>query len=545
MKNVKVLDCTLRDGGRVIDCHFSDIQIANIADKLAAAKIDIIEVGFLRDKNKVSYNGNSTYFTDISQVNHLIVKKSFSNTKHVIFVDYGMFNIDQICERGSNIVSGIRFGFTNIDFINNRQDIIKNVKLIEQKGYEVYFQPVNMLNYSDKEMLELLEMVNEISPYSFAIVDTYGAMYLDDFTRVFSVVNHNLKNTIIIDIHSHNNFQLSFAIAQEAIKLSIGNRDIIIDATLNGMGKCAGNLNTELIVDYLIRKKDYDYELDILLDIVDDYLYEIKEKFFWGYSIPAFMAGVYKVHPNNIIYLTEKFRLDTKDVKNIISMIEPEKRQRYDYDNIEQIYIEYSSSKEDDYDTIKRLKELFDERAILILVPGNSLVLEKESIDSFIKKENPIIISVNFIFKGKDSYSFWGNKKKYNHVKEDIDIEKSILVSNIENDREKLFCIDYNTLINRGYKYFDNSTMMLLNLLKRMEITNINIAGLDGFSCDKDNYFDEIFKNDRYVDLYEEINNELLVMLSDYYKKVKEKCNVKFVTSSTFECIIDSIEEVL
>lgn len=535
MKNVKVLDCTLRDGGRIIDCKFSDSQITNISEKLATAKIDIIEVGFLRDNRRTQYDGNSTFFTEISQVNKLIKKENNSNIKYVMFVDYGMFDINQIVDISSNVVSGIRFGFTKDNFGENRDDIINSIKHIKQKGYEVYVQPVNILNYSDREIIELIEIVNQLDPYAFAIVDTYGAMYLDDFTRIYSLVEHNLRQSISIDIHSHNNFQLSFAIAQEAIKLSKGTRNIIIDATLNGMGKCAGNLNTELIVDYLNKMKEYDYELDILLDIIDEYLYAIKEKHFWGYSIPAFMAGVYKSHPNNIIYLTEKFRMDTKDVKNIISMIDEEKRQQYDYDNIEQIYITYSSSKNNDYETVKYLKGVFDKRKVLILVPGNSLVTEKDKIEEFIKNEAPVIISVNFVSNWVDSLSFWGNKKRYNQMKNSIDKKKSILVSNINSTDLESYVVDYNSLINRGYKYFDNSALMLLNLLRRMEISDIHIAGFDGLFNEKDNYIDDTFDNDRKVEEFSAINREIFLALSDYYKKVKEKCSIRFLTPSIFE----------
>lgn len=98
-------------------------------------------------------------------------------------------------------------------------------------------------------------MVNDVMPYSFGIVDTYGGMYLDDITHIYGMVEHNLNSNICIDIHSHNNFQSSFAFAQEIIRICDSKRNIILDSTLNGMGKCAGNLNTELIVDYLNRKK--------------------------------------------------------------------------------------------------------------------------------------------------------------------------------------------------------------------------------------------------------------------------------------------------
>lgn len=68
MKNVRVLDCTLRDGGRIIDCAFPDQEVKEISCRLANAKIDVIEIGFLRDWRKIEYKGNSTFFTDVEQM---------------------------------------------------------------------------------------------------------------------------------------------------------------------------------------------------------------------------------------------------------------------------------------------------------------------------------------------------------------------------------------------------------------------------------------------------------------------------------------------
>ena len=175
-----------------------------------------------------------------------------------------------------------------------------------------------------------------------------------------------MKSDICINFHSHNNYQLSFAFAQEIVKLSaMSSREVIIDGTLGGIGKVAGNLNTELIVDFLIRKKKYDYELDDILDMLDDYIYKYSLKYKWGYSTSAMMAGIYKSHPNNVIYLTEKFRLDSKDIGKLLSMIEPEKRKRYDYNNIEKLYIEYISEKVNDYNTLNSLKKVIGNRATI------------------------------------------------------------------------------------------------------------------------------------------------------------------------------------
>ncbi len=540
MKNVRVLDCTLRDGGRIIDCAFEDKEIKEISDKLANAKIDIVEVGFLRDGKNVSYNGNSTFFTDVDQIKPFI-DKSKKHTMYVAFIDYGMFDFTTLKKFDGLSIDGIRFGFTKQNYIDSKDDVIACMNKIKDMGYKLFGQWVNSLNYTDREILELVDMVNEIHPYSFGIVDTYGAMYMDDVDRLYGLIDHNMDADICINFHSHNNYQLSFAFAQEVIKLSRGVRNIIIDATLNGMGKVAGNLNTELIVDYLVRKLHYDYEFDDILDLIDNYIYKYSLNYKWGYSIPAMMAGVYKSHPNNIIYLTEKFRLDTKDIGKILSMIEPNKRQRYDYDNIEHTYIEYAAEKVNDYNVVQRLKSVIGNKEVLMLVPGGSLNTHKESIDNYITQNKPFIISVNFISDYKEAFCFFGNKKRYNSIEISNTLpERMIICSNVSTDVSTNI-VNYHGLINRGYKYFENSTIMLLNLLRKLEITKISVAGFDGFDVDKiSNYTDDTFQNERHIEEFDMLNQEIYDMLSEYHMSVENKCAVNFITPSRFEQIFKS-----
>lgn len=533
MKNVRILDCTLRDGGRIINCEFPNEEIKDMAVRLANARIDIVEVGFLRDWRKVDFKGNSTFFTDVDQIKPYIQKKE--GTLYVAFIDYGMFDIESLKPYDGTSIDGIRFGFTKKNYDEAKDDVVYWAKHIQELGYKLFVQGVNSLNYSDRELLEIVDMINDIHPYSFGIVDTYGAMYMDDVDRIYGLIDNNMKKDICINFHSHNNYQLSFAFAQEVIKLSRGSRQIIIDGTLNGMGKVAGNLNTELLVDYLVRKLQYDYEVDDLFDMIDDFIYQYSLKHKWGFSTAALMAGIYKSHPNNIIYLTQKFRLDTKDIGKILSMIDPDKRQRYDYDNIQKLYIEYIADKTDDYETIQYLRKLIGDREVLVLVPGNSLNEYAKEISDYITEHDPFVISVNFVDKNKDSYAFFGNQKRYAMLKEQRQGRKVIVSSNVHSDGEDIV-VNYHSLINRGYKYFENSTIMLLNLLKRIEVNSIAIAGFDGFDTEKkNNYIDGSYQNDRHIDEFVQLNEEIGDMLTGISETLEGKCEIHMITPSMFE----------
>ena len=535
-KNVKLLDCTLRDGGRVINCAFPDKDIKSISNKLAESGIDIIEVGFLRDPANVSYNGNSTFFTDVDQIRPFV--DHGRSTKYVAFIDYELYDFNTLKPYDGTSIDGVRVGWKKSSFSTNKEDIIKCLKSVKEKGYMLFIQGVNTLGYTDRELLDILDFVNQIHPDGFGIVDTYGAMYLDDLQRIFTMVDHNLDPTIAIDFHSHNNFQLSFALAQETIRLSRGQREVILDGTLNGMGKGSGNLNIELIVDFLVRKKGYNYNFDLILDIIDEYMYTIKEENFWGYSIPSFMAGVFKSHPNNIIYLTDKFRLSTKDIKYILNMLDEGKRQTYDYDLIEKLYVEYNSSKVDDTDVVEKLKERIEDRPVLVVAPGASIQKEANQLNQYIKENNPFIISINFRYEMSDMI-FFGSPKRYDSNISLCDKKDVIITSNIKECNKESYVVDYSKVIECGWKYFDNSAIMLLRLLKRINVKTIAIAGLDGFDVSATNYYQDEMSYNRNISEYNRLNTELRDMLISYKLGLPNDSSVSFVTTSMFAKIFD------
>lgn len=535
MKNVYVLDCTLRDGGRIIDCAFPNQEIVEITARLADAKIDIVEVGFLRDGRKTNYCGDSTFFTDVNQIRPFVNKEK-KGVIYTAFIDYGMCDIDSLRPYDGSSIDAIRLGFTKRNYEEEKGEILRWIQVIKDRGYKLFIQGVNSLSYSDRELLELLDMVNGVHPYSFGIVDTYGAMYVDDVDRLYGLIDHNMESDICINFHSHNNYQLSFAFAQEVIRLSgTGNRKIIIDGTLGGMGKVAGNLNTELIVDYLVRKKHYDYEFEDILDMLDDYIYKYALEHKWGYSTAAMMAGIYKSHPNNVIYLTEKFRLDTKDIGKILAMIEPGVRQRYDYDNIEKLYMNYVADKVDDHEAVSELKSELEGREVLVMVPGNSLNTYRRQIDDYILAVHPAIISVNFVADESAAKAFFGNAKRYARLARKRKGREVIISSNVKSDCPTDVIVNYHSLINRGYTYFENSTIMLLNLLKRIGPDMITIAGFDGFSKNaEENYTDFSYQNERHLHEFKVLNKEIASMYNEIVETMSPKCKFKFLTPSIF-----------
>jgi 4-hydroxy 2-oxovalerate aldolase len=262
----------------------------------------------------------------------------------VAFCDYGkefhMWDFSKLRDCDGEAVTGIRLGFRKRDMYN----ILDICKLIMDKGYRLYMQGVESLNYTDAEMLELLKVINGVHPHCFGIVDTYGAMFAEDLTHFFDMIHENLDPEVCVDFHSHNNYQLSFSFAQQFIKLAEGKRNIVIDGTMEGVSKGIGNLNTELIMDYMNMKRGSAFDMDLLFDMIDRHIAPLKKDYNWSYQIPYYLAGKYTSHANNIIYLQQK-GLSTKDICHVLERVEPEVRKRYKYDILDKAMEDYFSGK--------------------------------------------------------------------------------------------------------------------------------------------------------------------------------------------------------
>lgn len=535
MKNIKVLDCTLRDGGYIVDSIFGDTTISCIIDKLTNANIDIVEVGFLKNGDYVK--GSST-FNNISQIKKFLPTDKKS-TSFAAMIDFGRYDIDNLPQNDGENIDAIR----NCFFKKDRYRAIEYSYKIQEKGYKLFVQPVDILGYNDKELLELIEITNKIKPLAFSIVDTFGSMYEEDLVRIFSLLNHNLDKDISIGFHSHNNLQLSFALAQKIIQLASNDRNVIIDSTLCGMGRGAGNTNTELIIQYLNKKYNYGYDINTILDLIDLYITPISNKKKWGYSIPYFIAGMYSCHVHNITYLLDKHKIRSKDMQNVISCLDPQIKKRYDYTNLEQIYISYFNNEINDEATLKELKTILQDKVILILAPGLSLRKYENRIKELQNNENLITISVNFYNKNFNSdFLFFSNAmrldkvyNKYTYDKLKEQNIKIIVTSSIKTAKYD-YNVNYNKLINRNYQHFDNAVILLLNLLVNLGFKTVYTAGFDGYILENSNNYIE---NDLQTNIDNDekflINKEIKAMLKELKDKAHNGINIEFITPSIYE----------
>lgn len=518
MNRIKLLDCTLRDGGHVTNGKFGEQVIKAVISNLVKAKIDVIEIGFLWD---VETDKDTARYHSISELKQYL-PKDMGRSKISLMAD----NVDLTnLEPYDGTVEIIRLSFRK----NELEWAKESAKIVMDKGYKCYINPIHGSAVTDKEYLEIIDMVNELKPYGFSIVDTFGAMRQNDLARLYYLIDYNLDGDVELGVHLHENLGLAYSLSLHMLQILSPKRRLSIDGSLYGMGKIPGNLCIEQMMDHLNRAYQADYAIEPAYDAIDQFIMPIYQRVGgWGYSIPYALSAQCGVHRTYAEYLSKKERLKTKDIRRLLNSIGMEKAETFDAAYIETKYKAYMNAAYDDSNSIVRLAEklkIYDN--VIILAPGQSV---KDLVIDTKLRENACVITVNFdSVKIEPDLCFWTNAKRIAYATH-LDYSKMIITSNLKDDiPDATFIVSRNELIYHNDLWSDDSTLMLLNLLKREGKKEIYVAGFDGFKKSGDNFYNEQYERevrDSDYDVASRIN---------VLKQAYSALNIHFLTHSVYE----------
>ena len=337
MADIKLLDCTLRDGGYVNSWQWGFGSARRIIQTLTRAGVDVVEVGFLR--NVDGYDPDVTVCNTIEELNRLLPDES--QRGHTMYSGMAMrsnYDISKLSPYDGHGIEIIRITAHDYD-IKDGMDFARRIK---ELGYKVSINPINIMGYSDKDLLWIFEQVNEIHPWQFSIVDTFGSMRRRDLERIVSMADHNLAPDIRLALHLHENMALSFCLAQEFLDKHL-RRDLAVDGSLMGMGRIPGNLPIELIADYMNEYFGGHYNIDDLMDAIQDHIAPIKGECAWGYTPAYFLSAKFNLHRNYAEHYLGKGDLTNRDINHILAAIAPDKKTVFDAAYADTLYTEYKN----------------------------------------------------------------------------------------------------------------------------------------------------------------------------------------------------------
>lgn len=297
MSKISILDCTLRDGGYVNNWTFGKEAIAGITKGLEEAGVDIFELGFLRNEPK---NVDRTAFSTINDVNELIkVKKP--DTLYTAMVEafnpYNLENLTPYIEGGVDIIRVCIWKRLMDEHLDYAKQII-------DKGYTINIQPSRVEQYNKEEFIELIKRSNDLHPFAFYIVDTWGTQSSTQIQQYAELAERYLDKDIRIGYHGHNNKMQALSCAEKFLTMGL-THDLCVDASLRGMGRGAGNLCTEVIMDYLNEVHGMSYNVFKAVDTYRDFVDPIYKEHPWGYSLYYYLASAIGVNPNFPTFFSE------------------------------------------------------------------------------------------------------------------------------------------------------------------------------------------------------------------------------------------------
>ena len=524
MRKIEILDCTLRDGGYVNHNDFGHKNIKEIVDKLEQSHIDFIECGYLMDDQDV-YSKDITEYRSMDELESQNIINTASKSEFTLMMLGEKYDITNLPESRSTKNNIIRMSFHK----HMLSKAVEYAKIITRKGYRLFLQPTVTIGYQNDEIIAMIKAINNIDLYGIAIVDTFGQMLPNDVIRLTKIFDKHLRPDIKLAFHAHNNLQMAFANAIVFIENSSEQRDIVIDSSLYGMGRGAGNLPTELLANYLNENYSGQYAIDNLLEVSDNIIEKIYHKNPWGYSLAYYLSAKYACHPNYVLYLLGKKMLNSNDINQVLKLISTDKLTEYDKNYIEELYIAYNEKNVDDSYSYKNIERFLKGREVLLIGPGKSLAKYHDKIAEYASDHNCYTITINNPKLLEHDAVFYSNKKRYEENKLHKEEPLEIITSNISLQKEdNRIIFDYTNSLSRKVQISDSALLMLLTILEKTGISNVTLAGFDGYNTDQENYYDDSIAYMLDNNYIKELNDTMRKNIQAY----QQSMNIKTITPS-------------
>lgn len=286
-KDIKVLDCTIRDGGLMNKWQFSKELVKNVYDTCVAAGVDYMEIGYISSEDQFPRTEYGPWKFCAEDDLREIMGENKTDMKISVMADIGRIKYDDIRPKSESVVDLFRVACYDYQI----DKAIELAHHVMDKGYEATINLMAVSKVNDRALDQVLADVAESRVGTFYLVDSFGSLYSED---IHSLVDKYIKALPgkKIGFHGHNNTQLAFANTIECIRKGAS----MLDATMLGIGRGAGNCPMELLLSFLKNPK---YNLVPVLRCIQDYIKPLQKDISWGYFIPYMITGSQNDHPRS------------------------------------------------------------------------------------------------------------------------------------------------------------------------------------------------------------------------------------------------------
>lgn len=464
IRKIKLLDCTLRDGGFYNNWDFNLDFIKKYLNVICKSGVDIIEIGY-RSLQSEEFYGLLKYSDDY----HLSFLNDYNNVEFALMVDLKEFlqnkYFDETLFRKTfektkySQISWVRVAIlsSQAEYSNAALDILKDL------GYKTTINLMQMSLLSHQQIADVVRIYRPTTLDIFYFADSFGSMYPKNIKDYITLIRNNFEGEI--GIHTHDNLSLAYANSIEAINCGVE----YVDSTILGMGRGAGNLKTEnLLLELHLKTKDEKYNPNLFLDFIDNELIPLKEKYNWGTNYNYVMAGLKNIHPMYCQKLEELGRYTSDTFIRILEKIPDENKSKFSIVELEKaISKAHSVSIIENIrsdDILKLFKPADRISNIIVMGTGPSTMKYSNYIQEYIDKNHQLVIecNINSGINYKTGFATLIHEKHIQQMQSNA-INKNIIFG------------DY--LCYKNYKYGINNYFFNYKLTKgNFEITNDEIS---------------------------------------------------------------------
>ncbi|WP_243349416.1 aldolase catalytic domain-containing protein [Parabacteroides sp. FAFU027] len=287
LENIKVMDCTIRDGGLMNKWQFSDDFVRGVYNACVEAGIDYMEIGYLSSEKAFDRNEMGPWKFCHAKDLERIVGKNETKLKLSAMADIGRIELTDIPPASESVLDMIRVAC----YAHQVDKAVELAHHCMDKGYETTINLMAVSTVGEVELNEALADIAKSRVPVFYAVDSFGSMYNDTVSHLVNKYKNALPGKEI-GIHAHNNMQLAMANTITAIQEGC----TMLDATLMGLGRGAGNCPIEILIAFLKNPK---YRLLPLLQAIQDHIHPMQKSIDWGYHIPYLITGALNQHPRS------------------------------------------------------------------------------------------------------------------------------------------------------------------------------------------------------------------------------------------------------
>jgi len=295
-KNIKVFDCTIRDGGLVNNFHFTDEFVRGVYETCVASGVEYMEIGKNNSPTLMSEDDFGAWNFCKEEDIRRIVGENNTNLKIAVMSDIGRVVADELLPKEQSVVDMVRVA----TYIHQLDEAIQIVEDAHSKGYETTINLMAVAKVELDEVKKALERFSKTNVDVIYIADTFGSYYpqeIKELAQLYTKVAFDSGKKV--GIHAHNNIQLAFA---NTIEASLNGVEFL-DVTISGLGRGAGNCAMELLIGYL---NDPKYKIEPVLKFIEQHIVELEKELDWGYSLPYMVTGQLIEHPRTAIKAREE-----------------------------------------------------------------------------------------------------------------------------------------------------------------------------------------------------------------------------------------------